>query len=289
LAGYANGFKNHYENDAFSGDVSLSYAIDREHVAYFRYGRGYKAGGFQSDVISPNSVGGPPPIVNGVPDLVFDPETLDAYEVGFKASWFDSSLTTNIALFHYEFANKQEQVNTGVSFLVNNASSAESKGAEIELYWYPMDGLSLFANGGYLDANYISFPCGTTSAGVCINFDGNELAGASKYSSSFGGSYVTPLEGFIGTNFYMAADADYRSSQYTDPNNSEGLKIKAYTIFNARIGVEDDEGRWGFYAWGRNLGDKDVLGGGVAVFNGLYTTRSINFGASYGLEARVHF
>ena len=284
---YPNGFRNTYANDAYSGDVSVSYKFTPERVAYFRYAHGYKAGGFQADIISP-----PLPFAIGpgvTPDIVFEPETLDAYEIGLKASWFDSSVTTNMAVFHYDFSNKQEQVNTGVSFLVNNASSATSDGAELELYWYPTDGLSLFANVGYLDATYEKFPCGSRVAGVCINFDGNRLAGASEWSSSFGGSYVTPFDLIGGTNLYMAADADYRGNQYTDPNNTEALKIKAYTIFNARLGVEDDEGRWGLYAWGRNLGDKTVLGGGVAVFNGLYTTRNINFGESYGVEMRFHF
>lgn len=284
---YPNGFRNTYANDAYSGDVSVSYKFTPERVAYFRYAHGYKAGGFQADIISPPL---PFPIGPGVtPDLVFDPETLDAYEIGLKASWFDSSVTTNMAVFHYDFSNKQEQVNTGVSFLVNNASSATSDGAELELYWYPSDGLSFFANVGYLDAKYEKFPCGSRVAGVCIDFDGRRLAGASEWSSSFGGSYITPFDLIGGTNLYVAADADYRGNQYTDPNNTEALKIKAYTIFNARLGVEDDEGRWGLYAWGRNLGDKTVLGGGVAVFNGLYTTRNINFGESYGVEMRFHF
>jgi len=45
---------------------------------------------------------------------------------------------------------------------------------------------------------------------------------------------------------------------------------------------------WGAYVFGRNIGDKDVLGGGVSVL-GLYETRSINFGRSYGVEMRFHF
>jgi len=280
---YPNGFTNDYADDAVSGDVSLSYAFTNERVGYIKYSHGYKAGGFQSDVISP-----PLPFAVGpgiIPDLTFKPETLDAYEVGFKASWFDSTVTTNMAVFYYDFINKQEQANTGVSFRVSNAASATSQGAELELYWYPTDNLTMWGNVGYLDATYESFPNG---GGVGVNFDGNRLAGASKWSSSWGFNYVTPFDMINGTNFYLSGDVDYRSSQFTDPNNLEALKIEGYTILNGRIGIEDDDGVWGAYLFGRNLTDKDVLGGGVSVL-GLYETRSINFGRSYGAEVRFHF
>jgi hypothetical protein len=65
------------------------------------------------------------------------------------------------------------------------------------------------------------------------------------------------------------------------------LEIDAYTILNARIGLEAADGDWGVYAWGRNLADETVQGGGVTVLGGLYLTRSINVGRTYGLELNV--
>ena len=41
------------------------------------------------------------------------------------------------------------------------------------------------------------------------------------------------------------------------------------------------------YAWGKNLTDETVLGGGVTVLGGLYLTRGINVGLAYGLEVNV--
>ena len=283
LAGFPNGFRDDYSDTAISGDVSLSYAFSNDHVAYARYSRGYKAGGFQSDVISPPFV-----FVPGVaPDLGFEPETLDAYEVGFKGTWLDGTLLGNLAVFYYDFKDKQEQVNSGVSFLVSNAASATSQGAEIELMWAtPVEGLSLFANLGYLDAEYDEFPLG---GGPGTDFGGNDLAGAAEVSGSIGGSYTRALTGFSGVNLHIAADADHRGDYFTDANNSEVLQVDAYTVYNARIGVEAADGDWGVYAWGRNLGDEDILGGGVTVLGGLYLTRSINFGRAYGLEFNVRF
>lgn len=280
LAGFPDGFEDHYSDTAVSGDASLSYAFTDNHVGYLRYARGYKAGGFQSDVISP-----PFAFTPGVaPDLSFEPETLDAYEIGYKGTWLDGTLFGSLAVFYYDFKNKQEQVNSGVSFLVSNAASAESKGAEIELSWVPVSGLNLYANAGYLDAEYQDFPLG---GGPGTDFGGNELAGAPEVSGSVGGSYTRALPGTTGLNLHLAADVDYRGDYFTDANNSAVLEIDAYTIVNARIGVEAADGDWGLYAWGRNLGDETVLGGGVSVLGGLYLTRTINVGRTYGLELNV--
>lgn len=280
LAGFPDGFEDDYSDTAFSGDASLSYAFADDQVGYLRYARGFKAGGFQSDVISP-----PFSFTPGVaPDLSFDPETLDAYEIGYKGAWLDGTLFGSLALFYYDFKDKQEQVNSGVSFLVSNAASATSQGAEVELTWAPLAGLSLYANAGILEAEYDEFPLG---GGPGTDFGGNDLAGAPEVSSSIGGSYTRVLPGTSGLNLHIAADADYRGDYFTDANNSEVLAIDAYTIFNARVGVEAADGRWGVYGWGRNLSDETVLGGGVTVLGGLYLTRSINVGRTYGLEFNV--
>ncbi len=117
-------------------------------MAYFRFAHGFKAGGFESDIISP-------PYNVAKNGLTFKPEYLDSYEVGFKSILdFDNQLSANIAAFHYDFSNKQEQVNTGVSFVVSNAAVATSKGVEVELGWAPemWPGFNAFANFGYVQA-----------------------------------------------------------------------------------------------------------------------------------------
>ncbi len=263
-----------YKDDAVSGDANLQYAFTPDQIAYVRYSHGFKAGGFQSDIISP-----PFSLAGG---LSFQPETLDAYEAGYKSIMFDGTLTANLSVFYYDFSNKQEQVNTGVSFRVSNAASATSKGVELELSWNPIEGLNLFANGGYLDAKYEKFPNG---GGVGIDFDGNQLAGASKYSASWGGSWTAPLtDGF---NYVLATDWDYRASQFTDPANTRAIRVEPFMIINARVGIETDDGNYGAYLWGRNLGDRTVLGGGVTVIGGLYTSRTINIDRTYGIELRA--
>ncbi|MEJ0024714.1 MAG: TonB-dependent receptor [Rhizomicrobium sp.] len=271
------GVIDHYDQGAITGDANLSYKFTEDQVGYLRFSHGFKAGGFNADVISP-----PFDLSGG---LAFKPETLNAYEAGFKSVLFDHTLSANISAFYYDFSDKQEQVVVSVGFRVANAASATSKGVELELNWAPIEGLSLFANGGYLDARYDKFPNG---GGIGVDFDGHQLAGASKWSSSWGGSWTRPFDLIEGTNYVLATDWDYRDPQFTEPSNMLALRVGAFLIANARLGIEDSEGRWGAYVWGRNLTDKTVLGGGTSVLGGLYTTRSINIGRTVGVELRGH-
>jgi len=266
-----------YDESAITGDANISYTIAPNQVAYFRFSHGFKAGGFQADVISP-----PFDLSKG---LSFKPETLNDYEIGFKSILFDDTVSANVSAFYYDFANKQEQVNTGVSFRVSNAASAILKGVELELNWAPIDGLKLFANGGYLDAYYSLFLDG---GGVGIPYTGNQLAGSSKFSASWGGTYTAPFSLLPGTNYVLSTDWDYRDPAFTEPSNNPDTEVQAYMIINGRIGVEDEKGHWGFYLWGRNLGDKTVLSGGVDVIGGLYISRGINIGRTFGVELRGH-
>ncbi len=115
-------------------------------------------------------------------------------------------MTTNFAIFYYDFKNKQEQVNIGTAFRVDNAASATSQGVEIEMAWRPTDELSFFANVGYLDATYEEF---LDCTGPGTDCSGNELAGAAPWSASTGGTYITPT-GWSDVNFYLSADMDFR-------------------------------------------------------------------------------
>src|SRR5690606_23672386 len=42
-----------YDDGRLTGDVSLSYDLSDDQMVFVRYSRGFKAGGFQTDVISP--------------------------------------------------------------------------------------------------------------------------------------------------------------------------------------------------------------------------------------------
>ncbi len=257
----------------WTGDISLTYKINPENVVYAKYSRGYKAGGFQADVISP------PP--NTPPaSFEFEPEFVNNYEAGYKSRWFDGMISLNTAVFYLDYTNKQERVNTGVSFVISNAGEARVYGAEFELDANLFEGFHLTASLGLLDAKYTSFK---NAGGLGINFDGNRLTGAPRATWTVAAQYDFPIAGeFNGT---IRAEAQHLNEIYTDSANSADLLQRDYTLINARAGIEGEN--WGFYLWGKNLGDELVLSGGTKVIT--VTARGINAGRLYGAELRLRF
>jgi len=106
-----------------SGQVQ--YQIDPDVMTYVSYRRGFKAGGFNGDGPLNSAVG-------------FDPEHVNAYEVGLKSKWLDQRLLVNFDVFRQDF--KDLQVNASVfqpstnsfRFLIANAAASVSQGAELE-------------------------------------------------------------------------------------------------------------------------------------------------------------
>jgi iron complex outermembrane receptor protein len=262
-----------YEDGRVTGDFSLSYDLSDDQMLFARYSRGFKAGGFQTDVISPP--------FNPVTQFGFDPETVNNYEIGYKSFLFDRHLELNLAAFHMDWEDKQEQVFTGLSFVIDNAASATSEGVEIELTARPIEGLTLDANLAYLDAHYEEF---TGSPGAV----GRAIPNQPEYSGSAGIQYIMPAWR-EGLEIFSRADVVYRDQSFVNVTNN--LMNDALTTVNGRIGVQADDRRYGFYLWGRNIFDEIAISQGQLFpfpFAQI-TTRAPGFGRTWGVELRAEF
>lgn len=262
-----------YSDGRLTGDASLSFDITSDHVIYASYSRGFKAGGFQTDVISPP--------FDPSEDFGFNPETVDNYEIGFKALLFDRRVRLNVSAFHMDWSNKQEQIFTGLSFLIRNAATAKSTGFEVELTAQLADGLTFDGNLGYLDTRYSSFPGNA--------LDGQNFSDLPEWTGAAGLQYVVPVSNDL--ELFMRGDLIHRGSTYTLPSATVRFDNAAVTTYNARFGVQSADGHWGFYLWGRNLSDETRLGrGSYFPFPGAtITTRGPGLGRTYGLELRTSF
>jgi len=93
-------------------------------LTYASYSRGYKSGGFNLDrsalkspILPFSRFGGAQALVGG---LQFDPEIVDAFELGAKYS--AGGLTVNLSLFRQQFKNFQLNTFDGTVFIVQNVN-----------------------------------------------------------------------------------------------------------------------------------------------------------------------
>jgi outer membrane receptor protein involved in Fe transport len=127
----------------WTGRVGFDWSLDSsfgDSMLYAFYSRGYKGGGFNP----PSSVG-----IAGITET-FDPEFVNAYEVGLKNTLFDGRMLLNVTGFYYDYEGYQ------VSRIVNRSSVNENidvrvQGVEIEGVWEPIDGLRFNGTAGWLD------------------------------------------------------------------------------------------------------------------------------------------
>jgi outer membrane receptor protein involved in Fe transport len=92
-----------------------------ETLVYASYSRGYKGGGINPAIdttLFPNT------------PVVFDPEEIDAYEIGTKNQLWDNRLQANLSAFYYDYQGLQ------VSKIINRTSVNENIDADI----YGMEG-----------------------------------------------------------------------------------------------------------------------------------------------------
>ena len=123
----------------FGVDYKAHLGFTDDTLLYAFYSKGYKGGGINPGVPA-NSVG---------IRQTFDPEFVNAFEIGTKNTLMGGSLLFNATGFSYDYKGYQ------ISKIVNRTSvnenvDAKVYGLELETIWSPVRNLKLNANLGYL-------------------------------------------------------------------------------------------------------------------------------------------
>lgn len=124
----------------FGFDWRPDLAFTDQTLLYTSYSRGYKAGGL-NPACTQNCTG---------LSSTFEPEFINAYEVGSKNTLLDGKLQLNGSVFIYDY--KGYQVSKIVSETsINENIDAKVKGIELESIWKPVTDLRFNASIGWLD------------------------------------------------------------------------------------------------------------------------------------------
>ena len=123
----------------FNIDWSPNLSFTDQTLFYASYSKGYKGGGFN-----------PPGVVTLGLKTTYDPEFVNAFEIGTKNTLAGGRVTLNLTGFYYDY--KGYQVGRSVNRSVfNDNIDATIKGLEGEFVVEPLDGLRFNATLGLLD------------------------------------------------------------------------------------------------------------------------------------------
>ena len=282
------------DESEWTGTAVLAFKPNSDLLLYGSYSRGYKAGGFNLDrsalgqpIFAPNDprqFGGRGPGFNTA-NLQFDPEIVDAWEIGFK--WTRPTYTLNVAAFRQSFSNFQLNTFNGSVFLVQNVNGCGtdlgatdsdpspatgacpvddvtagviSTGIEVEAAIYPRRDLQITAGLTYTNTHYrddlVGRDTGSPLDPALFLLPGDNLSNAPEFVATASMTW-TPRIGNSGLTGLVYVDArltdDYNTGSDLFPEKEED----GYAIVNARLGIRGREQRWSVELWAQNLFDTD--------------------------------
>jgi len=298
--------KNHWS--AVTGTLGVDWKPDPDTLAYAKYSRGYKAGGFNSGTTTLQ------------PFVTTEEETIDAYELGLKKT-FNGRLQVNASAFYYNYQDIQVPVsffNTTVganqtTFV--NLPKARNYGLEIETVWQPIDNLQILANYSYLNAKVRDGCCfqdpedprglvpGAQLAGNptplpatgSLNQDlkGQTLPSSTPHRFTINSNYTWEFEpgSLSGSLTYVWRDATYYSvfNRYYN-------RAKSYGQTDARLVFRDNDDKYTVIAYLKNV--FDTRGSAGVSANRITTGPNLGFvnqtvsyvlPRTYGVEVQLRY
>ena len=268
------------DEDYTTATASLQYQATDDMLAYFTYSNGYKAGGFNVD------------LVPTVQDLFFDEETVDSFEIGLKTDLLDGRLRLNVTAFQAEYDDYQvfqfrfDPFSGTTALLVSNAASVTTKGLEVEGVARFTDNFELSYGVGLTDATFDDFPGGAVDPGTgeSINVAGNTLPRAPDVTASLTARYLFSAGSIDGS---AVLNFTHRGEQFFNPDNRENSRQDAYSLVNASLDLDINE-HWSIGIWGRNLTDEVYRGMRGVSFLGIPFSLYMR-PRTYGVEAAFRF
>ncbi len=237
LAGGGSSFEGKSDDSVFTYSLAPTFKPNDNTRIYARIAKGYRPGG-------PNAVS--PLAPDGVPRH-FDPDTTVNYEVGVKTQTDDRLFTAELTAFLIDWKDIQLLVQIEGFGVNTNGPSARSKGFEFNLGLNPVRGLSLYANGSYVDA-YLTEDAPALVGGV----EGDPLPYNPKWQSTIGVDYEHPVSESLTARGGLSWH--YTGSRHADfaPGNGQ-RKLGDFSQIDAHAGLEF--GRFGVDAFVHNLTD----------------------------------
>ena len=262
----------------FNPRASISWQPNADHNLYFTYSQGFKGGGFDprgQTTACRNPRGGACTAEEVYDFMAFDPETVDSFELGWKASLLDNRVNISLAAFHAQYKDVQipgsvgfdangDGVNESFIGITSNAADADVNGLEFEgtaLVGKDFAGegsrFSINWSLGVLDAKFNTF----------IDAFGRDVADQRVFQNTpditahMGFNMGLPVASGM-MDFIGLASLRSDASQFEVPNPF--LDQDGFVLVDASVVYTADSGLYSIGLHGKNLFDKEYI---VAGYN----------------------
>jgi iron complex outermembrane recepter protein len=244
--------------------AGIDYDFNDHTLFYGSVATGYKAGGF-NDGCEPGST------TNGISCnqprpldvLYYNPETLTAYEGGFKARLAENHVRLNGSVFYYDYQNLQLSTTANCAQpggpqepcqVTRNAAKAKVKGIELESTLAPAPRHRLDLTATYLDGAYLQYV--PIAAGP--DYAGRPLDRSPEFTLGAAYTYSYPL---VNESSLDAALRSRFSDSYVLTNTALPAQYRqpSFSMTDISITYTAAADRWYVQGYARNLEDKIIL------------------------------
>jgi iron complex outermembrane receptor protein len=286
--------------DAVTGTVAVEWQPTQDQLAFLRYSRGYKSGGFNAGGIS------------ALPQT--GAEHIDAFEAGYKQT-IGKRLRFNLAGFYYDYQGLQVPLTVsqpGGAQLTQffNLASSKSYGVEVELAWQPANPLHLSFNYGFGQSRIDDGCCfvdgqdplavqpGAQPSGPAANGQqpqsvvGARLSDTPRHKVALNAMYSIAFE--PGT-FSLSGNYVWRSAAYSNIFNRTYNRMPSWDQVDLRAIWSGRDDRYRIIAYVKNVfnsaGYDSALGNLLASSPTLAVAQSYSFTPprTYGLQLEYRF
>ena len=173
----------------FTPKIGIDFRPNPDTMLYASWSRGYRSGGFSPRAATAATASTP-----------FQPETVDAYEIGAKLALFNRKLELNIAGYVSDYKDMQQNLTvpggpTGNQTITGNvAGGALIKGIEIDGSLRIPPSLRLTGSAAYMKSHFRNFVANGVYGTAIVPFDysANRLIYAPKFTGSMALEHEMP-------------------------------------------------------------------------------------------------
>ena len=237
--------------------VSILYKINNIGSLYGSISKGYKAGGFNTQMFSDvlqqqmmSEISGMSSQYKAEDIVKYNPEYSWNYEIGGNFLWRDTGIKADFALFYIDCRDQQltifpDGMTTGR--MMTNAGQTRNYGAEFSLNADITEQFTATASYGYTNAKFVDYADGKS------NYKGKFVPYAPRHTLSTQLRYSIPINRSWADKLVLNAGIRGVGKIYWDESNTTSQS--AYALLDSSIFLENNDFSIGI--WGKNLTNTD--------------------------------